>query len=344
MSIAFHRSFSATTATATAAVVLLLTAGCGDTTAPQFDFAKTPANAQFVTADADRFWRAYQTGGAAVYQTQYLDSGSAAFKEFAQSRGVTASLLQQMSTAYRQYFEAMRPWWTGGRGGDAAFATIRGNYARLAALLPEATFPPVYFVVGRYSTGGTVNARGIIIGTEFYGVDAAAPQGELNAFSRNNQMSWRTDLPRVVAHEHTHLLQMSAGTTSSNNGATLLARALNEGGAEFVGSLAAGAPLFVKYFSVWQQREREFYTAFMAERNGTDVSRWLYNQGGIADNANAPWPGDLGYFMGFRIAQAYYNRATDKTKALRDIIAAKDPEAILTASGYAGTGPTITVP
>lgn len=339
MSIALRRSFSATTGV----VALLLTAACGDSTAPSFDFAKTPAGAQFITTDADRFWRAYANGGTA-YQTQYLDSATTALREFAASRTVTAASLQQMTTSYKAYFDALRPWWNGGRNNDVAFATIRSNYARLAAILPEATFPPVHFVVGRFSTGGTVNARGIIIGTEFFGTDAFAPMDQLNAFGRNNQKSWRADLPLMVAHEHTHLLQMAAGTTSSNTGATLLARALNEGGAEFVGSLAAGAPLFVKFFSVWQQREREFFTAFMAERNGTDVSRWLYNQSGIADNANAPWPGDLGYFMGFRIAQAYYNRATDKTRALREIIAAKDPEAILTASGYAGTGPTITVP
>lgn len=339
MSIAFRR----TGATALATLSLLCTSACGESTAPQFDFAKTPADAQFVTTDADRFWRAYVAGGNA-YQMQYLDSASTAMREFASSRSVTAASLQQMASAYKPYLDALRPWWHGGRNNDAAFATIRSNYARLATLLPEATFPPVIFVVGRFSTGGTVNARGIIIGTEFFGTDALAPVDGLNAFARNNQKSWRSDLPLLVAHEHTHLLQMAARTTSSNNGATLLARALNEGSAEFVGSLAAGAPSFVKFFSVWQQREREFFTAFMTERNGTDVSRWLYNQGGIVDNANAPWPGDLGYFMGFRIAQAYYNRATDKTKALREIIAAKDPEAILTASGYAGTGPTITVP
>jgi hypothetical protein len=31
-------------------------------------------------------------------------------------------------------------------------------------------------------------------------------------------------------------------------------------------------------------------------------------------------PSDLGYFIGYRIAQAYYNRVADKLRAVRDII------------------------
>jgi hypothetical protein len=39
--------------------------------------------------------------------------------------------------------------------------------------------------------------------------------------------------------------------------------------------------------------------------------------------------------MGYRITQAYYNRATDKTKAIGEILAVRDYDAFLAASGYA---------
>ena len=52
-------------------------------------------------------------------------------------------------------------------------------------------------------------------------------------------------------------------------------------------------------------------------------------------------PGDLGYFMGYRIAQAYYLKATDKAQAIRDLITVRDPAALLVQSGYAGSGPPI---
>ncbi len=45
-------------------------------------------------------------------------------------------------------------------------------------------------------------------------------------------------------------------------------------------------------------------------------------------------PGDLGYYFGYRIAQAYYNRATDKKQAVVDIIEMDDPLLFLQKSGY----------
>ena len=46
-------------------------------------------------------------------------------------------------------------------------------------------------------------------------------------------------------------------------------------------------------------------------------------------------PPDLGYWMGYKIAEAYYQKAEDKTQAVADIIQMKDADAFLEASGYA---------
>ena len=64
--------------------------------------------------------------------------------------------------------------------------------------------------------------------------------------------------------------------------------------------------------------------------HGTDTSRWLYNQG----SATGGRPGDLGYFIGYRIAEAFYDRTTDKRLALRAIIEVGDSDLFLAQSGY----------
>jgi uncharacterized protein YjaZ len=46
-------------------------------------------------------------------------------------------------------------------------------------------------------------------------------------------------------------------------------------------------------------------------------------------------PNDLGYFMGYRICQSYYEQAEDKTAAIAAILTTKDVNALLEASGYA---------
>ena len=61
----------------------------------------------------------------------------------------------------------------------------------------------------------------------------------------------------------------------------------------------------------------------------TDVTRWLYNRGATADR-----PGDLGYFIGYRIAEAYYARTSDKRLALKAIIEVSNAAEFLGQSGY----------
>ena len=322
-------------------LALLLLAACGDGTGPSVAVARTPAAAVFVTDDADRYFRAYDAGGRSgsttVFQTRYLDSATVGLQDMVRSRSITAASLAQVALAYPRYLDAVGAWWRSAGNQRAVFETVRANYARLATLYPDAVFPPVTILVGRYSTGGTIGNSGLLIGLEFFGVDAAAPTTELGVFARNNQKSWQRDLPTLIAHEHTHFLSSRAGSTATRSGAPLLSVALSEGIAEFIGELASGQPTFLAFYREWQSRELEFWQAFDREKGGTDLSRWLYNQGQTAAN----WPGDLGYFMGYRIAQAYYAKATDKTQAVRELIALRDPAALLTQSGYAGAGPPI---
>lgn len=307
-------------------------------------FPRDPADAQFVIDDVRRFWSAYDAGGregnAAAFQAHYLDSATAGLRNFIASRSITAASLVAVVTAYRAYYDALRPVSRAITPGDPVFAEIRGNYARIKQRYPEAFFPPVTLLFGRFSTGGTTGSAGMLIGMEFYGTDANAPLGELSAFARNNQFSLRTDFAPLVAHEHAHILQLATGAKGGQGGQTLLTRALFEGGADFVGELASGRATYRRQFAAWQAREREFWTAFQRDMQGTDVSRWLYNQG----NASADWPGDVGYFIGYRIAQAYYAQAADTSLALRELIAQRDPAAILQRSGYAGAGPPIPPP
>jgi hypothetical protein len=77
----------------------------------------------------------------------------------------------------------------------------------------------------------------------------------------------------------------------------------------------------------------ELWREFLARKDGSDYAGWLYD-GGVGDR-----PADLGYWMGYRIARAYYERAGDKAQSLRDMLAIGDAEAFLEASGLAGNSP-----
>jgi uncharacterized protein YjaZ len=45
-------------------------------------------------------------------------------------------------------------------------------------------------------------------------------------------------------------------------------------------------------------------------------------------------PADLGYWVGYRIVKSYYQHATDKRRALREILEMTDPKAFVANSGW----------
>ena len=67
------------------------------------------------------------------------------------------------------------------------------------------------------------------------------------------------------------------------------------------------------------------------DSRGTDLSQWLYN--GPGDDARR---GDLGYWIGYRIARDYVSRAPDRSKAIAELLDVRPAtaNALLEASGW----------
>jgi len=322
---------------------VLAVAACADSaTAPDWPSTTTrdPAQAQIVTADIKRYWEAVDAGGGATdFETRYLQRGSAGLRDFTQRRQLSGAAMRAAFVAAPQYLASIRPTSLSLATDTAVRNRIRRNFAVMQQRYPDAIFPPVTFLIGRFSTGGTVGASGILIGAEFYTKTATSPLHELNPFVRNNARPIDS-IAIIVAHEHVHVLQLASGGLYARGTLTLLEQALLEGSADFLGELVSGSQINAG-LHVWAlPREDSLWTAFRAAMHGTSISQWLYNQ----STATAERPGDLGYFIGYRIAQAYYDAATDKTAAIRDIIRVRDADAFLAASGYDPSGAALSSP
>jgi hypothetical protein len=295
-----------------------------------------PAAAVFVTSDLAHFWDAYDAGGkdgvVSAFQERYLNVASPGLRDFIQSRKLTAASLANMVRAYPLYFAAIRSNTLRLAGEPALLDTIRVHFQQIEALYPPAVYPPVTFLIGRFSTGGTTSRNGMLIGTEFYAIDDTTPLQELNTFARNN-VKPLDSIPLIIAHEHVHILQVQARRLMAKANQTLLEQSLLEGSADFVGELVSGSHINRAIYEWALARESDLWAEFQLVMNGTDVRQWLYNQG----SATPDRPGDLGYFVGYRIAQAYYAAASNKTAALREIIEVADAAAFLAASGYDGS-------
>ena len=270
---------------------------------------------QISTADVDLFYRVYNAArGKPTIQAlrlNYLEAGSEGLRQFVPHRIISASRLsEQIKRKPSIYRKARRC--------AAELPAVRARIAtaleRLHTLLPDAKFPPVIFLIGRNSAGGTASPAGVLIGVETI--------CRADWLQRNRE----DRLVYLVAHEYIHAQQPEAVRTDDplDWKRSVLEHALVEGVAEFLGEMISGSASNTHLQEWTRGREKEISTAFREQMDGTDVSKWLYNGVGTAKK-----PGDLGYWVGYRIAKCYYERAADKSAAVRALVELKDPREIL---------------
>lgn len=271
-----------------------------------------PATLTIRTEDVDRFFAVYdQAGGhptAAQLQHDYLDPGTDGLHEFAKVRRISGVAIADALAQHPEIY-------SGAKRCMVVLTQVRQRLlvalTKLGELYPEAKFPPVTIAVGRGKPVGTANhTAGVMIGLE-----ALCATDWLNPNLEDRFVY-------VISHEYIHVQQ-----TYDPEHPTVLEAALVEGGAEFVGELISGGVAYSGLATSLKGREKEVETEFLADKDSTDLSKWFYN-------SSLQKSGDLGYWVGYRIAKAYYQGAADKRAALRDIIQLSDPNAFLAKSGW----------
>jgi hypothetical protein len=194
---------------------------------------------------------------------------------------------------------------------------------KLYRIYPEAKTAPMTILVGRGRPVGVTDETGVYIGLEaLCAADFMNPDAE-------------DRFVHVIAHEYGHVQQgpWLQALKPGDKGATVLAVSLGEGGADFLGELISG-DVGNRQYGIWAKgREAEIEQAFVKDEDSTDLSKWLYNGRGDPQH-----PGDLGYWVGYRIVKSYYAHARDKHQALRDILEITDPHAFLAKSGWEPAG------
>jgi hypothetical protein len=300
--------------------------------AAQDSASRDPAAVRLVTEDIPRFWQAIDAlQGVStrrdslklLFDTYYLDA-SPGLEAFVRLRiGSPFELLESIRKRPK-YYAAIRE---NTLKLSSMEPRIRDLLTRFRASYPHAVFPDVYFLVGRFTSGGTLDRRALYIGSEFYTRSSSTPIDELSQWEQAVTRSLDL-LPCIVLHELMHYQQRPL-----KGKRTLLASAFREGAPDFLaqqlchGNINDAAHAWL---TAEPGREAAVWQEFQAEMDSENAARrWIGNANDSRDR-----PADLGYVIGFRIAEAYYRQAKDKTQALAEIIRAEDPAAIYAASGY----------
>lgn len=284
--------------------------------------ASHPDSARIVTSDIDRFWAAFDRAGpafdSAVFHDHYLAGGSQGLADFTGLRIVSAGRLAATIRRVPGYYAAARP---ATLRISELEPQIRRAFHKLAELHPDAVFPDVYFVIGRLNSGGTVSPNGLLIGAEMMARTPDSPMDGLGEWYQQNLKGIEA-IPPVVAHELIHYQQSYLSRTP-----TLLAQSLKEGIADFLAQLISGETSNPQLPAWAEPRERELWLEFAGRLQDTSFSGFIGPTEGR--------PSDLGYWIGARIAQAYFERSPDPRRAVRDMLTIADFEEFLRASGYA---------
>jgi Predicted Zn-dependent protease (DUF2268) len=297
-----------------------------------------PENKKTVqTADIDHFWAAWDNLKACKtyddsiqsFEKLYIDKATDGFLDFIKVRQWNAEEYVNMARKHPKFYNSVRK---NTFEVKKAEPLIEEVFQKFKAIYPNFKPFKVCFAIGAVRTGGTVSENFVLIGTEITTSTNKVDLSEIKNEAFRKILEGEEDIVQkiknMIAHECVHTQQVAAIDTNAVT-CHLLYRCMQEGFCDFIGELVTGSQINKVNQDYGNAHEKELWYAFKEELCGNKTGGWLYNFSSVKDK-----PADLGYYMGYKIAQSYYAKAVDKKQAIIDIIEMKNPLQFLEKSGY----------
>jgi hypothetical protein len=286
-----------------------------------------PAKAGFITTDIHHFWEAYDKAlkdtahFKQIIRKLYFDRASRGMNDYMDLKvGSIDEFVSHIRSA-PVFYSAIRK---NTLKIDTFKPAFQASYKKFKAIYDDARFPDVYFVIGAFTSGGTVSNAGLLLGVNQSAADSQTPVSELSARmqTRLNQVD---GLPDVVAHELIHYQQdgMKQDTTT-------LSYVIREGMADFMGELISGRNASAKLATWATGKEKRIWNKFTTDMYQNRYDNWIAN----SKQSGPDNPPDQGYWIGYQICRAYYNQAANKKQAIYDMLHIRDYQAFLKTSGW----------
>ena len=283
--------------------------------------------------DIDHFWQAYDKAKhfkshadrARIIQKDYIDKGSKGLRLLIKKDNLTAA---DFATYIKDtvFYNSIRDVTLRAKQDSSR---IRTNLKSFEATYPKAKFNDIYFVIGQFNRAGTVIENNMIIEME---KNAMSPFIDSEFLFNDDQLKNLNDyasLVPLIVHEQVHVSQQNINTRN------LLSKSICEGSADFLMYLQTGRfPLSAQEtYNYGTENEADLWIKFQTDLdiNYKYIKKdWFYNY----DRKDIP--PDLGYFMGFKICEKYYNEASNKEKAIEFMLDINNSRELLERSGYNG--------
>jgi len=276
------------------------------------------AQTRVTTHDITHFWEAYDrikaTNDTAeqrqLLHSHFIAKASVGQLAMFEARRYTPDEYLHAIRSYPRFWASVREHML---SADIHVQAMQDGVERLRVLYPQMRPADIYFTVGVLRSGGTITDGMVLIGSEIALADSSTVTDEFPAelghlpghFATNP----RQDIAFANVHELIHTQQPGRW------GYDLLSQSLHEGIAEFIPTLAMDRPSYAASVRYGVANTEKVRAVFEEELFAYWIDRWIWN------DTHGPFPvRDMGYFVGYSMAQRYYENAKDKPQAIAELI------------------------
>lgn len=273
-----------------------------------------PQQAKLVTSDIGNFYRAFDlavkdsANAKQIFRKEYFIKGSDGLQDFFVTKIKDEDQFVKTVLNFKEFYADARNTLL---QVTALKGPIYKNASVFEDLYPQAVFPNIYFVIGRFNSNGTISDHGLLIGTEQMSKTPQTDTSKWKPWQHEWIMNY-SQIPVTVAHELVHFNQ--DGMKQENR---LLCYAMFEGSAEFICELITGKT--DGDYSTFKGRAQQIWQDFKNDKDSDLYSEWV--------ESSDKRPRNGMYWAGYLISKAYYQQAKDKKQAIYDILHIRDYDA-----------------
>lgn len=278
---------------------------------------KAEINQIIINTDIDNFWMAYDLVSStkdSVLQLKYLnenfiDKASRGQKGMIAARNYRSKEYVQAINNYPKFWNSIRK---NTLDTEKYNVKIREGINTFKKLYPDLKPSTIYYTMGVFRSPGTGFDDLALIGSEFALGDTSTITSEFSENLTHVKNYFKINPTEYVdflnIHEYVHTQQK---TPLENT----LSQSLFEGIADFIATKITNKKAPFNYLEFGLKNENNLKTAFEKEVfNIRKMGDWMWNQNNQFNTR------DLIYFIGYRIAEAYYKKASDKKLAIKEMI------------------------
>jgi hypothetical protein len=284
-------------------------------------------NFKIITSDIDNFWQAYDSlkntnDSISIIQRLYLDKTSPELQKIIEIRpDFTAKNFVKSIKDYPKFWTSVR---SCTKITTKKKELITNAFLKIKQIYPDFNIPDICFGITPASFGGTTSSddKVLFIGSEIVLADSSVIVTEFKNILKD--LIGTFDVLQFVIHEGIHTAQAPLCEPG------VLSETMTEGSADFLAFYILNNNFNSKIYQYGYQNECKIWDLIKVDlEKNQNYDSWF----GSYDKNEHP---DLGYFIGFRIVQSYFEKSTNKNQALIEIIQMKQPKEIYDKSSYSG--------